>query len=74
MCGCACGACFTLFTIHVVPAYKEVSNIRPLTERLFAALQSSNNDNSNAELIIVDDNSNDGTEEQVKQLESEGYG
>lgn len=43
----------------VVPTFHEVKNLQELTERLFSALA---NLNLSAELIIVDDNSNDGTD------------
>lgn len=56
----------------IVPAYKEVKNITPLTERLFKALKASKLD-AVSELIIVDDNSRDGSEEVVKQLAKSGY-
>jgi dolichol-phosphate mannosyltransferase len=48
----------------VVPAYKEGANLKPLTERVFAALGKK----ADAEMIIVDDNSNDGSVEIVKEL------
>lgn len=54
----------------VVPAYKEVKNITPLTEQIFEALKKENLDKV-TELIIVDDNSRDGTEEAVKKLEKD---
>jgi len=58
----------------IVPTYREVANIKPLTTRLFAALKSSgNNKVDKTELIIIDDNSNDGTEAQVQNLSSDGY-
>ena len=49
----------------VVPAFREAPNLKPLTERLFAALTATGRE---AELIIVDDNSQDGTEEIVAEL------
>ena len=51
----------------VVPAYKENLNIRPLAQRLFAALKEHGLDGE-TELVIVDDNSRDGSEETVEQL------
>lgn len=57
----------------VVPAYKENLNIRPLTERLFKALDA-HGMRDETELLIVDDNSNDGSEDTVKILQNEGYG
>ena len=56
----------------VVPAYKENLNIRPLTERLFKALDE-HGMREETELLIVDDNSNDGSEDTVKTLQSEGF-
>lgn len=55
----------------VVPAYHEKANIRPLTERLFKSIP--NSTANSTELIIVDDNSNDGSVEVVDQLKKEGY-
>ncbi|MCA9050200.1 MAG: glycosyltransferase, partial [Planctomycetaceae bacterium] len=49
----------------VVPAFRESENIRPLKKRLFAATKSGG---WSAELIIVDDNSDDGTTEVCAQL------
>lgn len=47
----------------IVPTYKENDNIIPLLERLSKSLNS-----SRWEIIFVDDNSRDGTEEKVKSL------
>jgi dolichol-phosphate mannosyltransferase len=49
----------------VVPAFREGPNIRPLTQRVFAALAA---EGIEGELIIVDDDSRDGTEEAVAEL------
>ncbi len=49
----------------IVPVFREVPNVQPLVERVFAALASAHRD---AELILVDDNSQDGTEEAVASL------
>lgn len=49
----------------IVPAYREAPNIEPLAQRLFAAASSAG---WFLELIIVDDNSRDGTEEIVRSL------
>jgi len=59
----------------IVPCYKEGGNVIPLVERVFAAVDKSKNYNrKNTELIFVDDNSNDGTVEKVKELHTErGY-
>ncbi len=50
----------------VVPTYREASNIGPLTERIFAALAETAR--ADVELIFVDDDSRDGTEEAVATL------
>lgn len=55
----------------IVPAYKEKLNIKPLTTRLFAAL--GNEGSRTTELIFVDDNSQDGSVEEVEKLEKQGY-
>ncbi|HUU85796.1 MAG TPA: polyprenol monophosphomannose synthase [Phycisphaerae bacterium] len=51
----------------VVPAYREAPNLRPLCERIFAATHRANLE---AELIIVDDDSRDGSVEVVRDLAS----
>lgn len=56
------------FGIHVsivVPTYQEAANLPELVARLFAATKVAQ---MNAELIIVDDNSNDGTIELCREL------
>lgn len=53
----------------VVPTYRERDNIRPLVTRVFAALK----DRTAAEIVLVDDNSQDGTDGVVDKLKSEGY-
>lgn len=55
----------------IVPAYKEKLNIKPLTTRLFAALGTEGS--KTTELIFVDDNSNDGSVEEVEALQKQGY-
>lgn len=49
----------------VVPAYREAGNLRPLTERLFAATRKAGID---AELIVVDDDSQDGSVQIIDAL------
>ncbi|MFQ5490154.1 MAG: polyprenol monophosphomannose synthase [Phycisphaerae bacterium] len=49
----------------VVPAYHEAVNLGPLTERLFAATGAAN---LSAELIVVDDDSQDGSDRIVAEL------
>lgn len=49
----------------VIPTYKEVKNIPVLSEKLAACFKSNKTD---YEIIIVDDNSNDGTEEVVSSI------
>jgi hypothetical protein len=52
----------------IVPTFREAPNIKPLVERTFAALR---NAGRPAELIIVDDDSQDGTEEAVAALQDQ---
>ncbi len=49
----------------VVPTYKEVENLESLTQRIFAAAR---NANITAEVIIVDDDSRDGTDTKCAAL------
>ncbi|PSR73123.1 hypothetical protein EW026_g5224 [Hermanssonia centrifuga] len=59
----------------VVPAYRENGNIRPLVTRIFAALRRIDSPvpAEQTEIIIVDDNSRDGSVENVQSLQQEGY-
>ncbi|EKM53252.1 glycosyltransferase family 2 protein [Phanerochaete carnosa HHB-10118-sp] len=59
----------------IVPAYRENGNIRPLITRIFAALRRVDSPvpAEQTEVIIVDDNSRDGSAETVQQLQQEGY-
>lgn len=52
-------------TTIVVPAYKERDNLKPLVERIFRALGPQG---LSTEIIVVDDNSRDGSEEVVNEL------
>lgn len=54
--------------VVVVPTYREAENIPELTKRLFLAMSKAD---ITTELLIIDDNSQDGTEQVCKQLESE---
>lgn len=54
----------------IVPTYKEADNISVLVESIDKAMRSAN---LNYEIIIVDDNSNDGIVEKVKQLNKQKY-
>lgn len=52
----------------IVPVFREAPNIKPLIERVFQAMADAGRE---AELIIIDDNSQDGTEEAVAQYAGE---
>lgn len=54
----------------IVPTYNEAKNIEPLTTRVFAALKK---DGINAELLVVDDRSPDGTADLAKKLGNRVY-
>ncbi|KAJ7101695.1 nucleotide-diphospho-sugar transferase, partial [Mycena epipterygia] len=58
----------TLYSI-IVPTYHERANIRPLVTRVFTALP----DPAIVELVIVDDDSRDGTDNVVAELREEGF-
>lgn len=55
----------------VVPAYKEKLNLEPLTKRVFAAMEEGGYAKDQLEIIIVDDNSRDGSEELVEGLKKD---
>ena len=59
----------------IVPAFRENGNLRPLVTRIFAAVSQPGSSVNPAELevIIVDDNSRDGSVETVESLRHEGY-
>ena len=52
----------------IVPAFREAANLRPLVERILAATRATGQE---AEIIVVDDNSQDGTEEVIAGLADE---
>jgi dolichol-phosphate mannosyltransferase len=54
--------------VVVVPTYREVDNIHELAHRIFAATSKAG---IRTELVIVDDNSQDGTDRVCKELERE---
>ncbi len=56
----------------VVPTYKENLNLRPLITRVFAALAATPLAGK-VELLVVDDNSNDGSQQEVEALAREGH-
>lgn len=59
----------------IVPAYREHANIRPLVTRIFGALRRVDSPipPEQVEIIIVDDNSRDGSVENVQALQHEGF-
>ncbi|KPI88223.1 Dolichyl-phosphate beta-D-mannosyltransferase precursor conserved [Leptomonas seymouri] len=57
----------------VVPAYKESGNLEPLARRVFAAIKDQGFPLESVEMLIVDDNSRDGSVEVVRKLQEEGF-
>jgi dolichol-phosphate mannosyltransferase len=57
----------------IVPAYKEQGNLEPLTKRITAAMESAGHHRNEFEIIVVDDNSRDGSEETVAALQRDNY-
>jgi dolichol-phosphate mannosyltransferase len=51
----------------IIPTFREAGNLGPLVRRAFEALSQTN---ITAEMIVVDDNSQDGTEEIIRSLSS----
>ncbi|KEG12197.1 dolicholphosphate-mannose synthase [Trypanosoma grayi] len=58
----------------VVPAYKECGNLEALTKQVFDAVGDAGFSKNDVELLIIDDNSRDGSVEVVKKLQADGYG
>lgn len=56
----------------VVPAYKECGNLKNLCNSVFSALEKNRIQPKDAEMVIVDDNSRDGSVEVVEQLRKSG--
>jgi dolichol-phosphate mannosyltransferase len=52
----------------VVPTYREEANLRPLVERIAAAMQNADAPARAYEVLIADDNSQDGTEQTAADL------
>jgi dolichol-phosphate mannosyltransferase len=64
----------TAITSIIIPTYKEVKNMEPLITRLFKAIETDAALPKNSvEVVIVDDNSRDGTQEIVENLAKQGY-
>lgn len=57
----------------IVPAYKESGNLEPLTRRVFAAVKDQGLPVEAVEMLIVDDNSRDGSVEVIQKMQREGY-
>jgi len=57
----------TILYSIIIPTYRECLNLSPLITRVFDALKISHL-NSNTELIVIDDNSNDGSEQEIEKL------
>eukprot|EP00796_Vickermania_ingenoplastis_P005009 gene5009-3604_t len=57
----------------VVPAFKECGNIEALSKRVFAALDTHGFSEKEVEILIVDDNSRDGSVEVVERLARSGH-
>lgn len=53
----------------IIPSFRERPNIRPLVERIFHSVS----EPSRTQVVLVDDNSQDGTQEDAASLQDEGY-
>lgn len=54
----------------IVPTYREAGNLRPLVMRIARALAPAG---QSFEIVVVDDNSQDGTDREVASLQADGY-
>ncbi|KAG5465321.1 hypothetical protein CUR178_00021 [Leishmania enriettii] len=57
----------------IVPAYRECGNLEPLTRRVFGAVADQGLPTQAVEMLIVDDNSRDGSQEVIEKLREEGF-
>lgn len=57
----------------IVPAYKEQGNLEALTKRVTEAMEKAGHKRADLEIIVVDDNSRDGSEETINTLQREGW-
>lgn len=57
-------------TSIIVPTFCEAGNVEPLVTRITASLAPNHSDH---EIILVDDNSNDGTDRAVEKLRGQGH-
>ncbi|CAJ1012494.1 putative Glycosyl transferase family 2 [Leishmania naiffi] len=57
----------------IVPTYKEYGNLEPLTRRVFTAVKEQGLPVEAVEMLIVDDNSCDGSKEVIEKLHQEGF-
>lgn len=56
----------------IVPTYKEQGNLDELVKRLTTAMEKAGHPKASFEIIVVDDNSRDGSEETIKKLAGAG--